>query len=577
MTAAIRAWRVAWPALWIATVEAWFQGPLLGGRVPPSSAALPALLLVLGGLGALVRSRPRPPRHAVVLVGAVLAVAVAIRLPALRAPASVISSDSAVAGILAQDIDAGRLPAPVYAPGFPYEGTLKPHATVALSRVLGLTLPTAYAWTSALLHLAWTACVMALAWRLGGPPAAVPAGLFMALGPRFLLAFSVNNVGQYPEVNALGALALALLPAAGPLAGTGFVLGLALWQQLLAVYFVIVAAVAVLATPGLRQPRRVAAGLGALLLGAYPVWIWNAANHWATFELFRRGGKDPASRLGDLPDRLENTVTLSLPKLFGLTDLGTAGTAAALLGLLLPALVLALAWSRRAEIRAERGRSVAFLAAVLLLVVIGVFAVSKFSHRGARRPRYLLPAYTSCAIAFGWAVAGLWRRSPAAGGAAAALVLGANVAGSVPWLQGRSSAEDGDRAVVDLLVREGVRTGYAGFWVAAKFTFLGGGRFVLSGELGPQVSWVHEPHARRVRETGPDAYVVEEGRLSEALAIRLERLGCAHRRSDVSGLAVFHHLCRPVTLEEMAGYEEVLPPGRAPGVDPLDPRVETEG
>ena len=37
--------------------------------------------------------------------------------------------------------------------------------------------------------------------------AAVAAGLFMAMSPRFLVAFSLNNVGQYPEVNALGALA----------------------------------------------------------------------------------------------------------------------------------------------------------------------------------------------------------------------------------------------------------------------------------------------------------------------------------------------------------------------------------
>ena len=34
-------------------------------------------------------------------------------------PASLISSDSAVAGIIAQELAAGQRPAPIYAPGFP--------------------------------------------------------------------------------------------------------------------------------------------------------------------------------------------------------------------------------------------------------------------------------------------------------------------------------------------------------------------------------------------------------------------------------------------------------------------------
>ena len=37
--------------------------------------------------------------------------------------------------------------------------------------------------------------------------------------------------------------------------------------------------------------------------------------------------------------------------------------------------------------RARRGRSPVFLAVSLAVVVIGVFAVSKFSHRGAARLR----------------------------------------------------------------------------------------------------------------------------------------------------------------------------------------------
>ena len=84
------------------------------------------------------------------------------------------------------------------------------------------------------------------------------------------------------------------------------------------------------------------------------MWVWNAANGWATFDLFRRGGKEPADRLSGLPESFERIVTASFPKLFGLTDLGAGGALAAVLGIALPALVLAMAWACRRDIRERR-------------------------------------------------------------------------------------------------------------------------------------------------------------------------------------------------------------------------------
>ena len=52
---------------------------------------------------------------------------------------------------------------------------------------------------------------MALARRLGGRLAALVAGLYLALSPRFLTVFSLNCTGQYVEILALGMLALALV------------------------------------------------------------------------------------------------------------------------------------------------------------------------------------------------------------------------------------------------------------------------------------------------------------------------------------------------------------------------------
>lgn len=503
---------------------------------------------------------------------AILGLATLVRLPALLAPGSLISSDSAVAGIIAQDLRAKRDLAPIYAPGFPYEGTLKPHLTALLGAVFpGAGTPPLYIVASHLFFLLWIVAVMALADRVGGRAAAFGAGAFLAVSPRFLAAFSLNNVGQYPEVNALGAAGLALLASgAGPLAA-GFLLGLALWQQLVAIFFVAVLALAVLLTSEWRRPRALVEGLAGLAAGSYPVWVWNAAHGWATFDFFRRGGKNPLERLAGMPDRLERTVAVSFPKLFGLSDLGVTDFAAVALGLVLPGLVVAMAWARRADLVRHRGQSAVFLAVGLFAVTLGVFVVSKFSHRGVQRPRYLIPLYTPVAVAVGWSVAGLARRSRPLAGAALGGLLLVNGAGLYPWLRARADAAARDDVFLGRLAELGVHTGYSGFWVGPKYTFLSEGGVVLSGELGPVVSWVHPPHAAQVRERGPDALIALPGPLAEALAGRLDALGATYKREDVAGHAVFYGFSRRLSLEELAGYDAGLQPPGLSGEMPENP------
>jgi MFS family permease len=436
--------------------------------------------------------------------------------------------------------------------------------------------PLLYLLASHAFFLLWIVAVMALARRLGGLAAALAAGGFLAVSPRFLAAFSLNNVGQYAEVNALGAAGLAVLGSTGGPLLAGFLVGLALWQQLVAVYFVAVLALAVLVTPRWRSPRPLAELVLGLAAGSYPIWLWNAAHGWATFDFFRRGGKNPWERLAGVPDRLERTVSISFPKLFGLSDLDVAGTAATVLGLALPVLVIAMTCARRRDLLRDRGRSVVFVAASLFAVTLAVFVVSKFSHRGVQRPRYLIPLYTPVAIAVGWSAAALARRSRPLAATAVGGVLLVNAAGLVPWLRARADAEARDDAFLGRLADLGVRTGYSGFWVGPKYTFLSEGAVVLSGELGPVVSWVHPAHAAVVRERGPDALVAGRGALADALAGRLSALGVAYEREDVAGHTVFHGLSRRVTLEDVSGYDtDAGPPPTASGDTP-DSRVGEE-
>ena len=544
-------------ALWVLGLDAWFHGPILHDHL----SAAGALLLLLAGTGAALVAlragggRPLTRGFAVAAAGVCL-LATVVRLPALAAPGSLISSDSAVAGIIAQELREGQLPPPIYAPGFPYEGTLKAQLTALLGRAMpGVGTPLLYAVCSHLFYLMWTVAVMLLARDAGGTRAALGAGLFMAVPPRFLMAFSLNNVGQYPEVNALGTLGLALLMGSQGLLLPGFLIGLAVWQQLLGVYFVIVAALAVALTPEWRRARRVAGGVAGFVAGSYPVWAWNAAHGWATLDFFRRGGKEPAERLAGLPERLVQTMAVSFPKMFGLTDAGVSPALAIALGLALPFLVLAMLWARRRDALEGRGRRAVFLVGVLFIVVVGVFCVSKFSYRGLRRPRYLIPVYTSTAVALGWALDTLARRSRAAAAAAGLAVLGLDAIGLVPWLRGRAPVEAANEAFLAKAQELGIRTGYTGFWIGPRFSFLSGGRLVLSGELGPDVSWVHPAHAERVRTEGPDALVVDQPDLARALERRLAALGVRHERTDVGNFTILHHFSRRVGLEELSGYD----------------------
>src|SRR5687767_11928097 len=104
------------PGLWVLTADAWFAGPLIGRWAGPAAAVPPAVAL-LGVVGwdvarrARASSSPAPDdRRFLVAMGVVALLATLVRLPALAAPASLISSDSAVAGIIAQELAAGQRP-----------------------------------------------------------------------------------------------------------------------------------------------------------------------------------------------------------------------------------------------------------------------------------------------------------------------------------------------------------------------------------------------------------------------------------------------------------------------------------
>src|SRR5262249_7297122 len=153
-----------------------------------------------------------------------------------------VNTDGAYGAFVALHLLDGARPAPVFTEGASYQGTLKGHLAALLSVITrDQDLSRMMVAAGLVLNLVLIAATMLLARRIGGRAAAVAAGLYLALGPKFPTVFSLNSVGQYVDVLALGSLALALLAPMldddtraddRPRAlAVGALLGAAFWQQ----------------------------------------------------------------------------------------------------------------------------------------------------------------------------------------------------------------------------------------------------------------------------------------------------------------------------------------------------------
>jgi hypothetical protein len=197
--------------LLVLTLLVWFGGWPRG--LPP---ALPALALLVGAvvgfgpaLAAGLRGGGWRPFPETVLC---LALAVGYRWPALLHPWGFVNKDGAFPAFIALHLLEGARPAPVFTEGANYQGSLKGHLAALLALLTGSRdLSWLVLLSSVLLYLMFLGVSMALARRIAGRGAGLVAGLYLALSPKFLTTFSLNAVGQYVDVLALGGASLLLL------------------------------------------------------------------------------------------------------------------------------------------------------------------------------------------------------------------------------------------------------------------------------------------------------------------------------------------------------------------------------
>jgi hypothetical protein len=534
----------------------WFARP--AGLPPPG-----AWLLGLLGVVAMRLARggaPRVPLPSPETAGCV-AIALLFRLPALLHPWGWVNRDGAYGGFVTLHLLQGAAPAPVFTEGASYQGTLKPHLAALLGLATGVRdLSWLMVAAGVLLSLVFLVATMALARRIGGRAAALGAGLYVALGPKFLTTFTLNSVGQYVDVLALGGAALALVAwvlaadargsgARGAYLAIGALLGAAFWQQPVALSYAAAAFAALaLRRATWRDPWAVLVPVGAAL-GALPVVLWNLRNGWGSAEIMGRGLGEQADALVHVARR---TASTAFPVLAGLSPghpwqrvPGVALAAA----VLVPALLAAFVVLRR---RALRRPGPDLLPPLLLLACVGLaWAVAAGKVYG--RPRYLLPVAAATAVHFGVVAAWAWTRSRPAAAGAVALVLSFHVAGTWPRLRESASVAAWYAELVRAVEDKGIRTGYADFQIAAPVTMFTSERVLLSSALGPTPAYESDAHAARVRSQGPDAFVLRPQDDPQPLADWLTGQGVTYQLTR-EPVPIFWALSRRVPVEEARAF-----------------------
>ena len=548
------------------TLTAWFAGwpPGLPAWLP-AGVALVAVAARLW-LGRLTLSRPAPETLLC------LAVALAFRLPVLQHPWGWVNKDGFYGAMVALHVLQGIRPAPAFLEGVNYQGTLKAHLAALLSLLTGSQdLAWVMAASSAVLSLVFILATMTLARRLAGRGAALVAGLYLALGPKFLTTITMDCQGHYVEILALGGLALAWLArlldegvtgsrARIPYFGVGLLLGAALWQQPVAACYVAAALLAL----GLRRttwtdPWALLVPLG-LVVGLWPVLLWNALNDWGSREILARSTTTWPEVLGGLPRHAWRTLSISFPVLAGLSPghplrkLPGMTAAAACLPILLLVAHLGLRgrglWGSLARWRPQA----ALLPPLLMAASLGIFwaVPADLVHL---RPRYVLPVAAATAVHLGVVGAWAWSRWRLLSCLGLGLLLSLNVSGMLPRLWAGREIAERYRRLVHTLDQKGIRTGYADFSIAAPVTMFTAERIVISPRLGPTPNYESKVHARMVDERGADAYVLDPSDDPERFAALLRSLGVQFRL-DEEPVTIFYGFSRRVRFEEVAGFRD---------------------
>jgi 4-amino-4-deoxy-L-arabinose transferase-like glycosyltransferase len=491
-----------------------------------------------------------------VWLGGIVLVGLALRLAIVASPLGELDGDEAVVGLMARHI-AFLGERPVFYYGQPYLGSLEAFSAAPLfvlfgSSTLALKLvPTLYSLGVLILSAI-------VANRLFGPGPALATAAYLAVPPAMWAVWSTKARGGYAELLFLGE---ALLLVTLILAETGnrklallwgVLAGLAFWTHLLAVVYLVPAAIFLLLR---RKKRWDASELGLALagstLGMLPLLFHNAVLGMPTLAALLQPSDLPL----DPAAQFFRFFRVGVPVLAGLGQPTTSDVLfdedwphrpaghAWLAAIAVAILVVALS-THLPSLRALAGRSKPYQAGPALLLLVAlivppVVAVTRFGFF-VSEPRYALPLYAGVPLL----AAALWRfvTLPPLRLAIVLAILGGNLWSLVStdvrlWRpQDAPDSTVATRAeLVDYVVKDDRHQLYTDYWIGyplmfeTRETVLA---YVISGGFNRYL-----PPADNVQRTPNPAWVFTPG--SEAEQLFLAQLRAVGGQALVANIAVY--------------------------------------
>jgi hypothetical protein len=367
-----------------------------------------------------------------------LLLALALRLVLLVRSNWLLEGDDALSALMALRVMDGDRP--IMLKNQTYAAAWEPYAMALSYAALGISrvaakLP-ALLGSLGLIGVSWL-----LGREVGGRASAWFAAALAAVPPVYVLVLSLKPWAPYTEVVLLGSLSLLCAVRVGwprPMQddrkwafGCGVCGGLAMWMHPLAVWYLLAAALTLLARArGMRRWLRVnLLGLVGFAVGGIPIWLFNVQTGGATFRFVLSGSQgQTADRIAVFQAWLNN----DLPRGAGLWH--PWGPSPVLLGWIMAVLLVgASVWAlfgRRHVTPRPLDAIVVFLVLIPMIFVLSGFGGPVLNPYGFDATgRYVSPIWSGLTILGGVALAGLWRRRRALAIGVVAVPLAINAFG----------------------------------------------------------------------------------------------------------------------------------------------------